>query len=45
MVVKVLAMERLRIAHDSYHINITSINAEHDVSMLEVYGLDKALRE
>jgi DNA replication protein DnaC len=34
-----------RIAHDSYRINITSIDKEHDVSMREVYGLDKALRE
>ena len=34
-----------RIAHDSYRINITSINAEHDISMREVYGLDKTLRE
>ena len=34
-----------RIAHDSYRINITSIEAEHDISMPEVYGLDKTLRE
>ena len=34
-----------RIAHDSYRINITSIDAEQDISMREVYGLDKALRE
>ena len=34
-----------RIAHDSYQINITSINAEHDRSMREVYGLDKSMRE
>ena len=34
-----------RIAHDSYRINITSIDAEHDRSMREVYGLDKELRE
>ena len=34
-----------RIAHDSYRINITSIDAEQDRSMREVYGLDKALRE
>ena len=33
-----------RIAHDSYRINITSIDAGHDISMREVYGLDKALR-
>ena len=34
-----------RIAHDSYRINITSIDSEHDRSMREVYGLDKELRE
>ena len=34
-----------RIAHDSYRINITGIDAEHDILMREVYGLDKALRE
>ena len=34
-----------RIAHDSYRINITRIDPEHDRSMREVYGLDKALRE
>ena len=34
-----------RITHDSYRINITSIDAEHDISMREVYGLDKTLRE
>ena len=34
-----------RIAHDSYCINITSIDAEHNRSMREVYGLNKALRE
>ena len=34
-----------RIAHDSYRVNITSIDEEHDISMREVYGLDKALRE
>jgi len=34
-----------RIAHDSYRINITSIDAEHDRSMREVYGLDKELHE
>lgn len=34
-----------RIAHDSYRINITSIDADHDISMREVYGLDKNLRE
>ena len=34
-----------RIAHDSYRINITSIDAEHDISIREVYVLDKTLRE
>lgn len=34
-----------RIAHDSYQINITSVDAEHDRSMREVYCLDKALRK
>lgn len=34
-----------RIAHDSYRINITSIDSKHDISMREVYGLDKELRE
>lgn len=34
-----------RIAHDSYRINITSIDSAHDISMREVYGLDKSLRE
>ena len=34
-----------RIAHDSYRINITSIDTAHDKSMREVYGLDKTLRE
>ena len=34
-----------RIAHDSYRINIKSIDAAHDISMREVYGLDKTLRE
>ena len=34
-----------RIAHDSYRINITSVDAEYDKSLREVYGLDKALRE
>ena len=34
-----------RIAHDSYRINITSIDEAHDISMREVYGLDKSLRE
>ena len=34
-----------RIAHDSYQINIKSIDAEHYKSMREVYGLGKILRE
>ena len=34
-----------RIAHDSYVINITSIDPKKDRSMREVYGLDKNLRE
>ena len=34
-----------RIAHDSYRINITSIDEAHDISMREVYGIDKNLRE
>ena len=34
-----------RIEHDSYRISITSIDAEHDISMREVYDLDKTLRE
>lgn len=33
------------ITHDSYRINITSIDAEHDRSMREVHGLDKSLCE
>lgn len=33
------------IAHDSYRIYITSIDADHDISMREIYGLDKTLRE
>ena len=34
-----------RIAYDSYRINIRGIDIEHDISMREVYGLDKSLRE
>lgn len=34
-----------RIVHDGYSINITSIDPNKDVSMREVYGLDKSLRE
>ena len=33
------------IAHDSYRINIKSIVPEHDISMREIYGLAKSLRE
>ena len=34
-----------RIVHDSYIINIQSIDETKDISMREVYGLDKSLRE
>lgn len=34
-----------RIKHDSYVINITSVNPEKDISMREVYGLDPSQRE
>lgn len=34
-----------RIAHDIYRVNIRIIDAKHDRSMREVYGLDKSLRE
>ena len=34
-----------RIVHDAYKINIQSIDSSKDVSMLEVYGLDKSLRK
>jgi DNA replication protein DnaC len=34
-----------RIVHDAYTINITSIDPSKDISMREVYGLDKSLRE
>lgn len=34
-----------RIAHDSFQINITSIDAVNGRSMQEVYSLDKLLRE
>lgn len=34
-----------RIVHDAYIINIESINPEKDISMREVYGLNKALSE
>ena len=33
-----------RIVQDAYMINIQSIDPSRDVSMLEVYGLDKSLR-
>lgn len=33
------------ITHDSYPINITSIDAEQDRFMWEIYGLDKVLCE
>ena len=34
-----------RIIHDGYIINIESIDPKKDISMREVYGLDKTLRE
>jgi DNA replication protein DnaC len=34
-----------RIVHDAYKINIESIDPSEDISMREVYGLDKALSE
>ena len=34
-----------RIVHDVYMINIQSIAPSKDLSMREVYGLDKSLRE
>ena len=34
-----------RIVHDSYIINIQSIDETKDISMREVYGLEKSLRE
>ena len=34
-----------RIQHDSYRINIVSVDPSKDISMREVYGLDKHLRE
>ena len=34
-----------RIVHNAYMINIQSIDPSKDVSMREVYGLDKSLRE
>lgn len=34
-----------RIAHDRFRINITSIDAQYDISMREIYGLSETLRE
>jgi len=34
-----------RIAHDAYRINIESIDSAKDVSMREVYGLDRSQSE
>jgi DNA replication protein DnaC len=34
-----------RIVHDAYTINITSTDSTKDISMREVYGLDKSLSE
>ena len=34
-----------RIVHDSYKINIESVDPTKDISMREVYGLDKRLSE
>lgn len=34
-----------RIQHDSYRINIVSVDPSRDISMREVYGLEKHLRE
>ena len=34
-----------RIVHDSYKINIEYIDPSKDISMREIYGLDKNLRE
>lgn len=34
-----------RIVHDSYRINIESIDPNRDISMREIYGLDKLNRE
>ena len=33
------------IAHDTYMINIQSIDESKDISMREIYGLDKSLLE
>jgi len=34
-----------RIMHNSYRVHIQSLDASKDVSMQEIYGLDKSLRE
>ena len=34
-----------RIVHDAYKINIESIDPSKDISMREVFGLDKSLNE
>ena len=34
-----------RIVHDAYKINIESIDPSKDISMREVYGLDKSISE
>ena len=34
-----------RIVHDAYMINIESLNPDKDISMREIYGLDKSLVE
>jgi len=34
-----------RIMHDAYKINIENIDPSKDISMREVYGLDKSLSE
>lgn len=34
-----------RIVHDAYKINIESIDPSKDISMRELYGLDKSLSE
>lgn len=34
-----------RIVHDAYKINVESIDPSKDISMREVYGLDKNLSE
>jgi len=34
-----------RIVHDAYKINIESLDPSKDISMREIYGLDKDLTE